>query len=181
MPDMKPGPVLNEAVDEIQGIFPNDAALQAAMGKLCLAGFDRAALSLPAASPHQNEATPEAGAADPVTEDDTRQMRTMGSSVAATAGALIGAGVTVATGGAAGVAIAAAVGLGAITGGAAMAATGAARQVGTDQRAASAASGTLVLAVRAEGAADSAKAEAAMYEAGAVRVEKVRRIGGAIA
>jgi hypothetical protein len=114
-------------------------------------------------------------------EDDTRQVRTMGNSAAAAVGAMIGAGVTVATGGAAGVAIAAAVGLGAITGGAAMAATGAASQAGTDQRAAAAAAGTLVLAVHAEGPADSAKAEAAMLEAGATRVEKVRRIGGAIA
>jgi hypothetical protein len=173
--------MLNDAIDEVQGIFADDAALQAAVGKLTLAGFDRAALSLPAASPDRAEATPEAGAADPVMEDDTRQMRTMGTSAAATAGALIGAGVTVATGGAAGVAVAAAVGLGAMTGGAAMAATGAASQAGTDRRAAAAAAGTLVLAVRAEGPAETAKAETAMREAGATRVEKVRRIGGAIA
>jgi hypothetical protein len=180
MPDIKPGPMLNDAINEVQGIFSTDAALQAAVGKLTLAGFDRAAISLPAASPHRDEATPEAGAADPITEDDARQVRTMGNSAAAAAGAMLGAGLTVATGGAAGVAMAAAVGLGAITGGAAVAATSAASKAGTNQRAASAAAGTLVLAVHTDGPADAAKGEAAMHEAGATRVERVRRTGGAI-
>src|SRR5579862_3692060 len=43
-----PGPPLPEAVQEVRGFFPSDAALQDAIGRLSMAGFDRADISLPA-------------------------------------------------------------------------------------------------------------------------------------
>jgi len=173
-------PVLNESIDEVQGIFPDDDALQTAIGNLTRAGFDRAQISLPAASPAAEHATPEKGAADPMTMDDQRQARTLGSSTAAAAGAMIGAGVTVATGGAAGLAIAAAAGLGALSGGAALAASSAVGNAAADGRAEAAAHGQLVLAVSVHGPESTALAEVAMRDAGASRVEAVTRAGGGL-
>ncbi len=173
-------PALNEAIEEVQGIFPDDAALQVAIGNLTRLGFDRAQISLPAANPAAADATPEQGAADPVTEDDQRQMRTLGSSAAAAAGAMLGAGVTVATGGAAGLAIAAAAGLGALSGGAALAAGATVSHAASTARAADAALGQLVLAVSVQGPDSTARARTAMADAGASRVEAVRRVGASI-
>ena len=99
MENQPESPTLPASVQEVQGVFPSDAALQDAIGRLTRAGFDRAALSLPAPNPTADEATPTQGADDPTTEDDIRQTRTMQTSMAATAAAFIGAGVTVATGG----------------------------------------------------------------------------------
>jgi hypothetical protein len=42
-----PGPAMAEMVEEVQGVFPSNAALQDAMGKLRMVGFDHADLSLP--------------------------------------------------------------------------------------------------------------------------------------
>ncbi len=98
----KAGPTLGETVEEVQGIFPSDAALQDALGRLRMVGFDHADLSLPTTNPTASEATPDQGAANPLTEDDTRQARTLGTSMAGTIGAIAAAGATVATGGAAG-------------------------------------------------------------------------------
>ena len=38
----KAGPVMAGSVDEVQGIFLSDAAMEDAIAKLTLAGFDRA-------------------------------------------------------------------------------------------------------------------------------------------
>jgi hypothetical protein len=181
MPDVtKPGPVISNTIAEVQGIFPSDAALQDAMSRLTLLGFDRAALSLPTASPRPGEATPEAGAEDPNTEDDARQIRTLQSSMAAAVGAAVGAGLTVASGGAALPAFAAAAGLGLASGGGVFAARTAANDAQHDSRDEAAASGELVLAVNLRDASEAAKAEAAMQEAGATRVAYVERTGAGI-
>jgi isopropylmalate/homocitrate/citramalate synthase len=177
MDNQEQAPTLNESIQEVQGIFPSDAALQDAVGRLTRAGFDRAAISLPAANPPAAEATPSAGAENPVTEDDTRQARTLGSSMAATAGAMVGAGVVVATGGAAVAAVAAAAGLGLVAGGAAHTA---APTVQDDARDAAAAAGELVLSATAHDPDAVLKATAAMQAAGATRVATVSRTGGAL-
>jgi hypothetical protein len=177
----KPGPVINNSIQEVQGIFPSDAALQDAVGRLTRIGFDRASLSLPAASPSAAHATPNEGAANPDMEDDARQIRTLGSSTAATIGAAVGAGLTVATGGAALPALAAAAGLGLMAGGGVFAATTAASEAQHDERTDAAHHGELVLAVNLRNAGDAPKAEAAMREAGATRVESVTRHGAGLA
>jgi hypothetical protein len=177
----KPGPVIIETIDEVQGIFPSDAALQDAIGRLTRAGFDRAALSLPVASPSVADATPNEGAANPDTEDDMRQLRTLGSSTAGILGAAIGAGLTVASGGAALPAFAAAAGLGLVTGGGVFAVSSAASDAQAETRNEAAASGELVLAVNLRAPEDAAKAEAAMRQAGATRVQQVQRRGAGIA
>lgn len=180
MSDAKQGPVLSEHIQEVQGIFPSDASMQDAIGKLTRSGFDRAAISIPAANPPSHEATPTAGAADPHTEDDAAQVRTLQSSMAATVGAIAAAGATIATGGAAGLAIAAAAGAGLAAGGAVHVvrrAGDAAQDTGRDQ---AALAGQLVLAVNVSSAADVTKAEVAMHEAGASRVEAVNRTGASI-
>jgi hypothetical protein len=176
----KSGPVISDTIEEVQGIFPSDAALQDAVGRLTRAGFDRAALSLPAASPSLGNATPEAGAENPDMEDDMRQLRTLGSSTAGLVGAAVGAGLTVASGGALLPAMAAAAGLGLVTGGGAFAASTAASDAQHDQRTDAAEAGQLVLSVNLRDPADAPKAEAAMRHAGATRVESVQRRGAGI-
>jgi len=175
MPGDAAGPAMAGTIQQVQGRFSSDAALQDAVGRLTRVGFDRAALSLPIAHQNAVDATPESGAADPNTETDQRQARTLGSSTAAVAGAMLGAGVVVATGGAALAAMAAAAGVGAAAGGGAFAATSAADATDHAGREASAAVGELVLAVTARGPAQLAKAEAALREAGATTVDVVRR------
>ncbi len=179
-PSGKAGPVLSEHIQEVQGIFPSDAALQDAIGRLTRAGFDRAAISLPAANPAPSDATPTAGAADPDTEDDTRQVRTLQTSMAATVGAMAAAGATIATGGAAALAIAAAAGVGLAAGGAVSAANTAVDKAQSQGRHEAARAGQLVLAVNVSSGGDLAKAEAAMREAGASHVQPVNRTGASI-
>ena len=171
----KQGPVLAEAVQEVQGVFPSDAALQDALGRLRMVGFDHADLSLPTTSPLEAVATPNQGAADPLTEDDTRQARTLGTSMAGTIGAFAAAGATIATGGAAAVVIAAAVAVGAGSALAANAVGTAAKTAQEETRDNAAAAGQLVLAVHAPTAEKQATAERIMREAGATQVGTVRR------
>ena len=178
--DINRGPSINDTIQEVQGIFPNDAALQDAIGRLTRAGFDRAALSLPAASPAYADATPSFGAENPTTEDDMRQSRTLQSSMAATVGAMVGAGVTIATGGAAALAAAAAVGLGAAAGGTVAAAHLAVDSAQSQDRNEAAARGALVLSAAAHDEISVQKARQAMQESGALRVETIQRTAGAI-
>ncbi len=177
----KEGPVLPEAVQEVQGVFPSDAALQDAIAKLTLAGFDRADLSLPDTSPAASDATPEMGAEAPTTDTDMRQVRTMGTSMAGTIGAIAAAGATIATGGAAGVAIAAAAAVGAGSALAANASGNAANNVQTEARNEAAAAGHLVLAVHAATPEHQATATRIMRESGASDVAAVERAAGTIA
>lgn len=175
MTDPTNTPAPDAAVHEVQGIFPNDAALQDAISRLTLAGFDRAELSLPATNPAANRDTPEMGAAPPTTQTDVRQARTMGTSMAGTIGAFAAAGATVATGGAAGLAIAAAAAVGAGSALAANAAASGVEQAQADERQQSAAAGELVLAVHAMTAARQAEATAILEAAGATRTGVVSR------
>ncbi len=176
----KPGPSLNASVREVQGVFPSAATMEAAISQLTLAGFDRAAFSLPRTQPKASEATPEKGADTPVTDTDVRQARTMGTSMAATIGAFAAAGAVAATGGAAGVAAAAAAAVGAGSGLTANAAGKAADAVQAEDRADAAAAGRLVLSVAAPDAAQQTRAERIMNEAGATKVAAVERTGGAV-
>jgi hypothetical protein len=170
----RPGPALSEQVEEVQGVFPSDAALQDAIARLTRAGFDRADFSLPEAAPAPSRATPEGEAGNPNTEDDQRQTRTLGNSMAASAGAMAAAGAVIATGGAALPAVAAAVAGGVGLGAATNVATTASNKVEHDEREEAAARGELVLSVRTNAARRSV-AEEAMRAAGSTRVEPVLR------
>jgi len=175
------GPAVSDTVYEVQGIFPSDASLQDAMARLTLAGFDRADFSLPITTPAPHEATPEQGAANPTTDTDGRQMRTMHTSMAASVGALAAAGATIATGGAAALALGAAVVAGAGAGALANAASTAAGKMQHDERAQAAANGTLVLSVRAPDLARQDQAVSLMRASGASKVAPVIRIDSRIA
>lgn len=171
----KSGPVLESSVEEVQGIFPSDAALQDAIGRLTRAGFDRATLSLPSTNPAPATATPAMGAENPDTEDDSQQERTLHTSMAASVGAMVGAGLTVATGGAALVAGAAALGLGAAAGAVMEAVTRGVDASQHAERQEAAAAGQLVLAVNIQDPARREIAAQLMREAGATRVAQVER------
>ena len=180
MSEQTSSPTLTGGVEEVQGVFPTDAALQTAIAQLSLAGFDRADFSLPATRPSPATATPNAGAADPMTDTDVRQARTMGTSMAGTIGAFAAAGATVATGGAAGVVIAAAAAVGAGAALAANAAGNAANTAQSDTRDEAAAAGELILAVHAPTPEKRADAERIMRQAGATSAEPIRREGAAV-
>lgn len=176
----KDGPTLSETVAEVQGVFPSNDAMQDAISKLTLAGFDRANFSLPATHSGAANATPNDGAADPMTDVDMQQARTLGTSMAGYAGAFAAAGATIATGGAAGVAIAAAAAVGIGTAAAANAAGTAAKDSQAQDRDAAAAAGQLVLAVRATDEASRSKVEQVMRESGATQVAAVERAGNMV-
>jgi hypothetical protein len=167
------GPSLPATLTEVRGHFPSDAALQDAVARLALLGFDRSMLSVPHMDAAQE--TPDNGAGAPNTEVDQRQVRTLGSSAAAAAGAMLGAGVVVATGGAAAVAVAAAAGLGLASGGATYAAVESADATNHNAREHAAASGELVLAALIRQPGEAQKAAAAMRDAGAESVRTVQR------
>lgn len=174
------GPERTAAVYEVQGLFGSEPMMQDAIGRLTLAGFDRAELSLPVAHVDAAHATPETSAEVPVTPIDGQQMRTMATSMAGTIGAFAAAGVTIATGGLAGVAIAAAAAVG---GGAAaithLASDGAVEAAHQPQVEA-AARGELVLAVRVSTQGKRDAALQIMRDAGATQVGDVARRTAAI-
>lgn len=174
MSDAKPGPALKETVQEVQGHFPTDAAMQDALGRLTLAGYDRADFSLP---DEQDDplATPNEGAENPVDNIDKAQMRTMGTSMAGFAGAAAVAGATIATGGAAAVAAVAAVAVGAGTGLAANATGRAVDQANVDERNERGAAGRLILAVRARSPEKATEISTLMKQAGATEVSSISR------
>ena len=176
--ETNPGPTLNPAIQEVQGVFPSEATLEAAIAQLTLAGFDRAALSLPTTHPTPGTATPEMGASTPVTDTDVRQTRTMGTSMAGTIGAFAAAGAVIATGGAAAVAGVAAAAIGAGAALTANAAGNVADAVQTENRAEAAAAGTLVLSVATPTPAQQTSAEQIMRAAGATKVAAITREGG---
>ncbi len=171
----KPGPALDDTVEELRGSFPSDAAVQQAISRLTVAGFDRSEISLPDAQLAPHQATPET-AANPNAEDNSRQARTLHTSLAASVGALAAAGVVVATGGAALPAVAAAVAGGLGLGGAVEGVAAASDKVQHDERQDAAARGDLLLSVRLRDGARRQVAEQAMREAGATAIEPVARI-----
>ncbi len=156
----------------VRATFADAGQMQDAVGKLSVSGFDRADLSLITPETVRGETTSEAGAKPAYTEEDSRQARTLGASMAATVAALAAVGVTVASGGAAAPAIAAAVAAGGAAGGSAFAlgrSAGKSEQHDRDDRAAS---GYLVLAVHAITAAKKSEAAAILKAAGATNVEE---------
>jgi hypothetical protein len=180
--DMQPksGPVVSSEILEVQGIFPSDAALQDAIQRLELAGFDHADFSLPLTEPPARQATPEAGAENPHLDEDNRQIRTLHASGVGSAAALAAAGAVIGTGGAVAPAVAAAIAAGA--GGALLTETGShiADAQQHDTREELARQGRLVLAVRAPDAAKQAEAVKIMQASGATRAEAVRRVDNAV-
>ncbi len=171
----KAGPAMADSVDEVQGIFPSNAAMEDAIAKLTLAGFDRADFSLPTTSPTGSTATPEQGAETPLTDTDMRQVRNMGTGMAGTIGAFAAAGATIATGGVAGVAIAAAAAVGAGSALAANAIGTAAKTSQEEAHDADARAGTLVLSVHAATPEKQAEAERIMRATGASKVAAITR------
>lgn len=161
-------PALADEVQEIQAHFPADAALQAAIGQLELAGFDHADLSLP--DPHAVVDTPDSAQA--ATGDvDRGQLRTMASGMAGATAGIGVAGVLLATGGLAAPVVAAIGGTSAI--GTVLATSGLSNAV--DSAAAAArdrlgAEGKLILAVRIRSAELATKAETLLREAGGTEI-----------
>ncbi|MBV9653723.1 MAG: hypothetical protein JOZ42_04075 [Acetobacteraceae bacterium] len=171
----KPGPGISEGLTEIRGLFPSNATLEDAISRLTREGFDRADLSIPDPAPTAASATPEAGAANPSTETDDRQTQTLHSSMAASVGALAAAGAVIASGGLAAPAVAAAVAGGVGLGAAAEGVARAANQGDDNAREEAAKRGELFLSVALRRPDQQAKAEAAMWKAGAMRVTPVTR------
>lgn len=174
------GPALPAGVDEVQAVFSDNAALERAIGHLEQSGFDRADISLPTANPSMASATPEQGAANPTTASDAQQVRTLQTSLAGSVGAMAAAGAVIATGGAALPAVVAAAAVGAGVGGLTHAASSATTQSDRDEKDRAASEGRLVLSVRITSDARRQTAENALRQGGAVRVEAIRREGGAI-
>jgi len=154
---------------EVRATFSDPQAMQHAVSRLERSGFDRADLSLPEVA--QSEATPETGAKPVDTDEDARQARTLHTSGAAAAVGMAAAGIVVATGGAAAPAIAAAVLGGGAAGGLAYALTSVSNEGEQLDREQKAASGALILSVRARDPAKRAEAEAILREAGGTSVE----------
>jgi hypothetical protein len=161
------------ALREVRGTFASADQMQHAVSELSLSGFDRADISLPSPELLEGTETPESGTKPASTEADARQARTLGASTAAAAAALAAAGVTIATGGAAAPAVAAAVVAGGAAGGSVFAVHEAADHMEQDDRDVRAASGDLVLAVRATTDAKRIEAEAIMRAAGATAIKAV--------
>ena len=88
---LKAGPAIG-ALHEVRAAFGDPDAMQQAVARLEMSGFDRADLSLPEAMPPVERATPEAGAKPVDTDEDARQARTLSTSSAAAAAGLAAAG-----------------------------------------------------------------------------------------
>jgi len=158
----------NQSVEEVQGSFPSQEALQRAVDRLTDAGFDRARLVVPSTARAASDNVSETD--NPKPDDDERQLRTLHSSTAAAAAALAGAAVVVATGGAAAVAIAAAAGAGVLAGGGMIVANNASDAVRIDAHNEAAARGQLQLVVAITDASEKTLAEGAMRAAGATEI-----------
>lgn len=174
------GPTHEQSVHEIQGSFPSDAKLQDGLSALHLAGYDRADLSLPEEQPVGVVETPNESAAGPTDDEDTRQLRTMGTSMAGYAGAVAVAGATLATGGAAGLAVAAAAAVGVGTATVANSAGRAASDAQSADRDRRGAEGTLKLAVRTRTADQAAQVTKLLQDAGATEIRPVTRANEAL-
>jgi hypothetical protein len=152
---------------EVRAKFARPDQMQDAVGRLSVAGFDRADLSLPTDRPESLDVSPKPAS----TAEDAQQMRTLGASTAASVAAVAAVGITVATGGAAAPAAVVALAAGGIVGGAAYAAQGSANHAEQRDRDTRAASGDLVLAVRAATDAKQFDAATILREAGGVQIE----------
>ncbi|HUB13121.1 MAG TPA: hypothetical protein VMB34_14310 [Acetobacteraceae bacterium] len=164
------GPAIG-GMHEVRGSFTSSERMQEAIQQLSVSGFDRADLAVPELAPPTERSTPESGAMPADKEDDARQARTMHTSTAAAMAALAGAGITVATGGAAAPAVAAAVAAGAAVGGATYAISTAANSQEQAELDARAAVGRLILSVRAPTEAKRVAAEGILHSAGATDIQ----------
>ncbi len=159
------------ALHEVRATFNDPDAMQAAVARLELSGFDRADLSLPEALAPSEHATPEAGAKAVDTEEDARQTRTLHTGGAAAAVGMAAAGVVIASGGAAAPAVAAAVMGAGAAGGIAYLLASASNEGEQEDRQRKAASGLLVLSVRAPNAEKRAEVEMILRAAGGTELE----------
>jgi outer membrane lipoprotein SlyB len=159
-----------ESLHEVRARFSDADAMERAVASLEMSGFDRADLSLPEVAPSRAEDTPEAGARPVDTEADVRQARTLQTSAAASLAGMAAAGVVIATGGAAAPAVAAAAAGAALAGSAAYGLSSAANRGEEVDRVQRAASGELILSVRAANAAKREQAKAILQEAGGSEV-----------
>lgn len=173
--DPAQGPSHTTTVHEVQGFFPNDAAMQAALGELTLAGYDRADFSLPEDQAAFASGTPTEGADNPTDSVDKAQLRTLGTGMAGYLGAVAVAGATIATGGAAGLAIAGAAAVGAGGAVAAEAVGQAADKAQVASRDQKGAEGKLILAVRVTSTEQADQVVGLMQKSGATRAEPVSR------
>ena len=169
------GPERAALAREVQGVFASDAQMQDAIGKLTLAGFDRAELSLPAAHLDAAHQTPETSAEVPTTPVDVQQARTLATSTAGVVGAMAAAGVTIATGGTAAIAAVAAAAIGGGAAGLVHLGGDAAGAAKMDEYDAAAARGELVLSVRTIDDDRRAAAIRLLMESGATQVADVTR------
>jgi len=144
------------------GEFGDRKALDAALSLLEGSDFQRADLSVRVAG--------EAATANPMREDDARNLRTLGTSAAAAGTALAAAGVVIATGGAALPAVAAAAAAGGLTGAAGAALGNAATPDGAARPQQEAAGRGAVLVVSATNAAKQEKAATLLRQAGATQI-----------
>ena len=157
----------------MQAVFASDEALQDAIGRLTTLGFDRSDLTVSDQSAASAAGASEASGSAPTTETDTRQARTLATSMAGTAGAFVAAGLTIATGGAAAVAAGAALAAGAGAAGAANLTGSAASQATADQRQQAAERGALTLIVQLRTPDKAPVAEAALRDAGGQDVTRL--------
>ena len=158
---------------QVRATFSSADQMQDAVSQLSMSGFDRADLSLPSPDLVAGTQTPEAGTRPAATESDARQARTLGASTAAAAAAMAAVGITVATGGAAAPAVAAAVVAGGAVGASVFAVHGSANHAEQADRDDRAASGHLVLAVRAVTEVKRSEAEAILRSSGATGIEMI--------
>jgi len=161
----KEGPPIGD-LHEVRATFDDPNAMQSAVAELERSGFDRADLSLPETIESGDHMTPETSAKPVDTEEDARQARTLHTSGAAASVGLAAAGVVIATGGAAAAAVGAAVVGAGVAGGVAYALTSASNDEEQLDREAKAASGALVLSVRAPTAAKREEAQAVLRASG---------------
>lgn len=171
MPQQTNQAMSDSALHEVRATFATSDAMQEAVSKLTMSGFDRADLSLPDAHAPPAQDTPEAGAEAADTEEDARQARTVYSSTTASIAAMAAAGITVATGGAALPAIVAAVAAGGAIGGATYAASSAANAGTQSDRDQKAAGGVLILSARAPNQEKRMEAEEIMRAAGGTDIQ----------
>ena len=176
----KEGPAQGRTMQEVQGWFPDGKSLQAAIAALALESYDRTDFTLPPGKAALSQ-PPMAGndAEVPETPIDHQQFRTMGTGMASYAGAIIAAGVVVASGGSAvlvaGLAAAAGLGTAAVSEGIGMAAF----QSHTNEYDRHGAAGTLVLAVHATTQAQADEVARVMRENGASKTKLVKHSGEA--
>jgi len=180
MTSTQPNPPVEQAsLEDVRGLFPNEDTMSEAVSRLTRAGVDQSRMTLPHVAPGSMKQAQQAAVANPGTEEQTRQLRTLESSSAGAAAAMAGAAAVIATGGAAAVALAAAAGAGVMVGGGVFAARSAAEKANETSYKNESGDGQLVLSV-AIGNDDTGWVEREMRAAGATDVRTIRPAGAGI-